>query len=91
MSSSPAFVGDRLRQVEDAGLLRRPPTVETRDGVRGRVNGRDCLLFCSNDYLSLRLDDSIRRAAIAAADQYGAGAGSSRLIAGSLPIHDALE
>jgi len=91
MASPPLFVRDRLRLIEAAGLLRRPPTIETQDGVRGRVNGKSALLFCSNDYLGLRLDPAIRRAAASAAEQYGGGSGSSRLIAGSLAIHDRLE
>lgn len=91
MADTPDFVRDRLAATEAAGLLRRPPTIESTGPVRGRVHGRDVVLFCGNDYLSLRTDPRVARGATEAAETYGGGAGSSRLIAGSLPIHDVLE
>ena len=56
-----------------------------------RIEGHDALVFCSNDYLGLRGDVRVVAGGVAAAERYGAGSGSSRLIAGSLPIHRALE
>ena len=91
MSDSPPFVSERLSAIRAQGLHRAPPIIETDDGVRGRVDGRDALLFCSNDYLGLRLDQRVREAAARGAESYGGGAGSSRLIAGTLPIHRELE
>jgi len=88
---TPPFVTDRLDALRAADLFRDPPTISTADGVHGRVGGRDALLFCSNDYLGLRLDPRVTGAAGRAAQEFGAGSGSSRLIAGSLPIHAALE
>ncbi len=88
---TPDFVKRRLARIHERGLHRDPPVVETADGVRGRVRGRDVRLFCSNDYLGLRTDPRVTAAAGAAAERYGAGSGSSRLIAGSLPVHAELE
>jgi len=87
----PTFVQQRLQAIREAGLHRAPPVVETGDGVAGRVDGRSCLLFCSNDYLGLRLDERVRAAAAEGARSYGGGSGSSRLIAGTLPVHGQLE
>jgi glycine C-acetyltransferase len=91
VSDTPTFVRDRLAAVEEAGLLRKPPLVDATGPVRGRVRGRDVVLFCGNDYLGLRMDPRVRAAAAAAAERYGGGAGSSRMIAGTLPIHEELE
>jgi len=91
MSNAPSFVSERLSLIHERGLHRSPPIIQTSDGVRGRVDGREALLFCSNDYLGLRLDSRVREAAAEGADSYGGGAGSSRLIAGTLPIHRQLE
>ena len=91
MPDSPPFVSERLSLIREEGLHRSPPVLETEDGVRGRVDGREALLFCSNDYLGLRLDQRVRRAAAQGAETYGGGSGSSRLIAGTLPIHRELE
>lgn len=85
------FLQKRLAVLRRAGRFREPPEVQTADGIRGRVRGRDVTLFCSNDYLGLRMDPRVTRAAGAAAERFGAGSGSSRLIAGSLPIHRELE
>ena len=85
------FVRNRLDALRAADLFRAPPVVATADGVHGTVDGRPATLFCSNDYLGLRMDPRVRAAAGAAADAYGAGSGSSRLIAGSLPVHRDLE
>ena len=81
----------RLAAIDAAGLLRRPPVVQLSAPLRGRVEGRDVVVFCSNDYLGLRLHPAVRAGAAAAADEHGGGAGSSRMIAGSLPIHEQLE
>lgn len=91
MPRSPAFARRRLAEIRDAGLYRSPPVVDTQDGVTGQVGGRQALLFCSNDYLGLRLDERIRHASAQGARSYGGGSGSSRLIAGTLPIHQQLE
>ena len=91
MSSEPDFVANRLAEIRALGRFRRPPTIQDCSGVRGRVNGRDVHLFCSNDYLGLRSDPRLVAAGHAAARAGGSGSGSSRLIAGSLPIHRELE
>jgi 8-amino-7-oxononanoate synthase len=87
----PAFITRRLAAIEEAGRFRSPPTIEDAVGVRARVWGREVLLFCSNDYLGLRGDPRLAEAGHTAAQTWGAGAGSSRLIAGSLPVHYELE
>jgi glycine C-acetyltransferase len=45
----------------------------------------------SNDYLGLANDPEMRAAAKAAVDDFGAGAGAVRTIAGTMEIHQALE
>ena len=47
--------------------------------------------FASNDYLGLADDPILRDAAKAAIDQYGVGAGASRLVSGTRPAHTLLE
>ncbi len=47
--------------------------------------------FSSNDYLGLSKHPAVLERAIAYGRQWGAGARASRLLAGNLPIHDALE
>jgi glycine C-acetyltransferase/8-amino-7-oxononanoate synthase len=73
------------------GLLRELRTIQRTDGPRVRLDGRDVLLLCSNDYLGLSQDRRVREAAAEAAMSWGAGAGASRLVSGSLQLHRDLE
>jgi 5-aminolevulinate synthase len=57
--------------------------------MEGRT--RDILVWSSNDYLAMGTDPVVIEAAIDAARRCGAGAGGTRNIAGSSPIHVALE
>jgi 8-amino-7-oxononanoate synthase len=77
-----------LNDLDARFLRRRLRTVETASGPSARVEGREVILLCSNNYLDLANHPALRRAAAAALERYGVGAGASRLIAGSLePVH----
>lgn len=52
---------------------------------------RDILVWSSNDYLAMGTDPVVIEASIKAARRMGAGAGGTRNIAGSSPLHVALE
>jgi len=52
---------------------------------------RDILVWSTNDYLAMGTDPVVVEAAIDAARRFGAGAGGTRNIAGSSPLHVALE
>jgi len=54
-------------------------------------NGRRLISFSCNDYLNLSQHDEIKRAAIAATERYGVGAGASRLVTGNHPLFKTLE
>jgi 8-amino-7-oxononanoate synthase len=82
---------EELERIRDAGLYR---TLRESAGPPDRwvtVDGRRALLFCSNNYLGLASHPALADAAARAAHEHGVGAGASRLISGSLPIHRALE
>lgn len=52
---------------------------------------REWLNFASNDYLNLAGHPAVLKAAREALDEFGAGAGASRLVSGNLAIHEKLE
>lgn len=91
MNSLDQFARDKL-SARDAGNLRRQ-VVETAsiDGVSVEREGRRLLAFCTNDYLNLSQHPAVKAAAVSAVQQYGAGAGASRLITGSHPLYAELE
>jgi glycine C-acetyltransferase/8-amino-7-oxononanoate synthase len=65
--------------------------IEGPQGPRVLLDGADVLLLCSNNYLGLADHPRVREAAGEAAARYGAGAGASRLISGSMSLHRKLE
>ncbi len=63
-------------------------------GARGaevEIGGRLLINFSSNDYLGLANDSRLCEPATAAIDQYGVGAGASRLVSGTQSPHLRLE
>ena len=55
------------------------------------VKGGDVLDLAGNDYLGLRAHPAVVAGAITAAETYGGGAGASRLVTGTLPVHEDVE
>lgn len=90
-SSLETFAQDKLAGL-DAGALRRRlvPTSRGSDASAIR-DGRRLVSFSCNDYLGLATDPRVIAAAQAAAAEYGAGAGGSRLVTGTHPVVVALE
>jgi glycine C-acetyltransferase/8-amino-7-oxononanoate synthase len=80
-----------LAELRRDGLYRELRVIESATGPRVRMDGRDVLLFCSNDYLGLAGSAALRTAAADAAERWGAGAGASRLVSGNLALHTELE
>lgn len=73
------------------GLRRQRRIVDSAQGARLRVDGRDVLHFGSNDYLGLANDPRVVAAAREGASRYGVGAGASHLISGHFSPHEAIE
>ncbi|MBI5561320.1 MAG: 8-amino-7-oxononanoate synthase [Deltaproteobacteria bacterium] len=82
---------EELDRLTEAGLRRSMTVVESAQGPRVNINGRDTLLLCSNDYLGLANHPALKEAARAAIGKYGVGSGASRLVSGTMEPHVALE
>ncbi|MEA1992939.1 MAG: aminotransferase class I/II-fold pyridoxal phosphate-dependent enzyme [Euryarchaeota archaeon] len=54
------------------------------------VEGKECIMVASNNYLNLANDPRLRKATKDAIDKYGAGAGSDWSIAGNMDVHQEL-
>ncbi|MGA3283680.1 MAG: 8-amino-7-oxononanoate synthase [Verrucomicrobiota bacterium] len=79
----------RLDAIHDAGLYRELRRVDSPQSPRIKIGGKTLLNFSSNDYLGLANDPILKEAAIKAVEKFGAGAGASRLVCGSLaPFHE---
>jgi 8-amino-7-oxononanoate synthase len=91
MSRLIAELDQALQARAAEGLRRERRIVDSAQGPRLRVDGRDMLHFGSNDYLGLAADPRVIAAAQTGAARYGAGAGASPLISGHFAPHDAIE
>lgn len=70
---------------------RRRITLESAQGPRIVVEGREYAAFCSNDYLGLANDPRIAASVLEAVRRYGVGSGASHLVTGHSTAHERLE
>ncbi len=76
------WFADEARRRDAAGLTRRLRARGPDDGV---------VDLAGNDYLGLSRDPEVAAAAAEAATVWGAGSGASRLVTGTLALHETLE
>src|SRR5204863_638858 len=82
---------EELRGLEQQDLLWRVRTLQSPSAPHAKVDGKNVLVLCSNNYLGLANHPKLKQAAIATTRKYGAGSGSVRVIAGTMDIHLKLE
>ena len=85
-----SWVTPILRQWRADGR-ERTLNVLPRSGGRFSMDGREYLNFSCNDYLDLSRDPRVLSRASETMTRYGAGAGASRLMTGTLACHAELE
>lgn len=85
------FIEKELFELRQNDLYRDFRTVESAQGRKVIVHGKELLCFCSNDYLGLATDPRVIEEFIKTANEYGTGAGGSRLISGNMEPHNRLE
>ncbi|MBI3878374.1 MAG: 8-amino-7-oxononanoate synthase, partial [Verrucomicrobia bacterium] len=89
MDSFDNELNQRLASLREQGLWRELRRVDSPQGPRVEIAGRSLVNFSSNDYLGLANHPALKEAAIKAVEKFGAGAGASRLVCGSLaPFHE---
>src|ERR1700677_2122868 len=81
----------QLADLKSRSLLRRLRPIDSPQQTVVQSGGRQLINFSSNDYLGLASEPALREAAKKAIDEFGVGAGASRLICGTLPPHVLLE
>jgi len=82
---------EELAQRAAQGLLRRRRLLESAQGAHIRVDGREVLSFCSNDYLGLANHPALIAAVQESAATAGVGGGASHLITGHHRLHHEVE
>ena len=82
---------EELEALRARSLDRHLRELSSAQGPEVEIAGRRFINFSSNDYLGLANDPRLREAATAAIDDFGVGAGASRLISGTQSPHLDLE
>ena len=86
-----SIFSDKLDMLRREGLYRSMRLVQGSQDSHVSLDGRDVLLFCSNNYLGLADHRKVKEAAVAAVSRFGAGSGAARLVSGTMELHRELE
>jgi len=81
----------QLDELRAQSLHRKLREIGSAQGPEIQIVGQQLVNFSSNDYLGLANDPVLRQAATAAVEEFGVGAGASRLISGTQSPHVRLE
>jgi len=84
------WIEQQLSTFIEQGLERAARVYPEAGGII-KIDGKEVLNFSSNDYLDLGRHPHVMDRAREALDQYGIGSTASRLVTGTLPIHEELE
>lgn len=84
-------IAEELQQIRGKGLYRTTRMIEGAQSTRVVLDGREALLLCSNNYLGLAGHPALIKASIAATERYGTSSGASRLVSGTMELHQILE
>jgi 8-amino-7-oxononanoate synthase len=80
-----------LAERKNNHLYRSRRVIGGAQGAEISVDGKQCLNFCSNDYLGLANHSAVIAAFQQAADTFGVGSGASHLVCGHSTLHQQLE
>lgn len=81
----------QLQEIEAAGLLKSERPIESPQGAKIRVFGKEVLNFCANNYLGLANHPRLVAGAREALEKFGFGLASVRFICGTQTLHKELE
>jgi len=80
-----------LSEIESNGLFKKERVITTPMDAVVKVNGKDVIIFCANNYLGLSSHPQVIEGAKKALDSHGFGMSSVRFICGTQDIHKTLE
>lgn len=90
MTKKTEYLQKKYEEMKEEGLTWKIRDLEGPSTAHVTVDGKECIMLASNNYLDLANHPELRKAAKEAVDKYGAGAGSDWSIAGTMDIHEEL-
>jgi glycine C-acetyltransferase len=85
------YLQEELDQMKIEGTFRKLVPLESEQGSKVVINGKEVIQLSSNNYLGLTSHPKMKEAALEAVEKYGVGTGSVRTIAGTLSMHEEFE
>ena len=91
MTSFVEHLASQMAGLKQAGTYKEELVLQSAQGPRVKVGGREVVMLTSNNYLGFANHPRIREAQKKAVDRWGAGLGSVRFICGTQELHKELE
>lgn len=85
------YLSDTIAEIKEAGLYKEERLIESPQMASIKVNGKEVLNFCANNYLGLSNHPNLISASQKMMDERGYGMSSVRFICGTQDIHKTLE
>lgn len=85
------YIKEILSSLKEQGLYRDCKYIQSVQAPKVIMEEREMILLGSNNYLGLSDEETLKQVAIDAINQYGVGAGGSRLTTGSFDLFRKLE
>ncbi|MGP4067969.1 glycine C-acetyltransferase [Halobacillus sp. B29] len=85
------YLQEQLDEMKDEGTFRSLIPLESAQGSRVTIKGKEVIQLSSNNYLGLTSHPKMKKAAEKANEEFGVGTGSVRTIAGTLQMHEDFE
>ncbi|WP_221564487.1 glycine C-acetyltransferase [Alkalihalobacillus sp. TS-13] len=85
------YLQKELDEMKSEGVFRELIPLESEQGSRVVIKGKEVIQLSSNNYLGLTDHPRMKQAALDAVEKYGVGTGSVRTIAGTLAMHEEYE
>ncbi|MHA1212275.1 MAG: aminotransferase class I/II-fold pyridoxal phosphate-dependent enzyme [Candidatus Heimdallarchaeota archaeon] len=85
------FLKAEYDELVEKNLDWKHKTLETGSDPICKIEGKEVIMMCSNNYLNLSTHPHVVKRALEAVKKYGAGSGSVRALAGNMFLHEELE
>ncbi|MYL48619.1 glycine C-acetyltransferase [Halobacillus litoralis] len=85
------YLQKELNEMQEEGTFRTLIPLESAQGSKVTIKGKEVIQLSSNNYLGLTSHPKMKEAAEKANEVYGVGTGSVRTIAGTLKMHEDFE
>lgn len=86
-----AFFEQTVSELKANGLNWNPKPLQSASGAVAKIEGKQQIILCANNYLGLSNHPAMKKAALQAIKKWGVGSGSVRAISGTMELHKKLE